>query len=79
MTAEKALEQARESMRLAEVRYKAGRLRRSSRSFDAQTALTQAETNHVNAVYDYYTSLAQFEKAVGGTTQMAKLIESGKQ
>ncbi len=73
--AQKALEQARESMRLAQVRYKAG-VSTQVEVFDAQTALTQAETNHVNAVYDYYTALAQLEKAVGGRTQMAKLTES---
>lgn len=74
-TAEKALEQARESMRLAEVRYKAG-VSTQIEVFDAQTALTQAETNHVNAMYDYYTSLAHLEKAVGGPTQIARLLES---
>lgn len=73
--AEKALDQARESMRLAEVRYKAG-VSTQVELFDAQTALTQAETNHVNAVYDYYTAMARLEKSVGGATQMAKLIES---
>ncbi len=73
--AEKALEQARESMRLAEVRYRAG-VSTQLELFDAQTALTQAETNHVNAVYDYYTAMAQLEKAVGGPDQMAKLIGS---
>jgi len=73
--ATQALAQARESMRLAEVRYKAG-VSTQVELFDAQTALTQAETNHVNAVYDYYTAMAQLEKAVGGPTPMAKLIES---
>lgn len=73
--AQKALEQARESMRLAEVRYKAG-VSTQLELFDAQTALTQAETNHVNAVYDYYTAMARLEKAVGGPTQMAKLMAS---
>lgn len=77
----KTLDQARESMRLAEVRYKAG-VSTQVELFDAQTALTQAETNQVNAVYDYYTAMAQLEKAVGGPDQMAKLIASavnGKQ
>lgn len=71
--AEKALDQAREGMRLAEVRYK-GEVSTQLELFDAQTALTQAETNHVNAVYDYYTAMAQLEKAVGGPDQLAKLI-----
>lgn len=75
--AEKALEQGRESMRLAQVRYKAG-VSTQVEVFDAQTALTQAETNHVNAVYDYYTAMARLEKAVGGATQMAKLLESSR-
>ncbi len=73
----KGLDQARESMRLAQVRYKAG-VSTQVEVFDAQTALTQAEVSHVDAVYDYYTAMAHLEKAVGGRTQLAKLIESSK-
>jgi len=75
--AEKALEQAREAMRLADVRYKAG-VSTQLEIFDARAALTAAETNHVSSVYDYHIALAQLEKAVGGRTQMAKLVGGGQ-
>jgi hypothetical protein len=32
---------------------------------DAQTALIQAETNRVNAQYDYLGSLARLSRAIG--------------
>ncbi len=41
---------------------------------DARAALTLAETNHVNALYDYHIATARLERAVGGETQMARLI-----
>ncbi|MDH7482271.1 MAG: TolC family protein [Armatimonadota bacterium] len=71
--AEKALEQARESMRLAQVRYQGG-VSTQVEVFDAQAALTLAQTNYVNAIYDYQIALAQLERAVGGPSQMAKLL-----
>ena len=71
--AEKGLEQARESMRLAQARYKGG-VSTQIEVLDAQAALTLAETNYVNAQYDYQVALARLERAVGGATQMAKLI-----
>lgn len=73
--AEKGLEQATESMRLADVRYKGG-VSTQLELLDAQTAMTLAKTNHVNAVYDYQVALAKLERAVGGQTQMAKLLEN---
>jgi len=72
--AEKALEQARESMRLAQVRYQGG-VSTQVELFDAQSALTLAETNYVNAIYDYQVSLAKVEHAVGGPDAMAKLLD----
>jgi outer membrane protein TolC len=71
--AEKALEQARESMRLADVRYKGG-VSTQVELFDAQSALTLSDTNYVNGLYDYQVSLAKVEHAVGGPTHMAKLL-----
>ncbi|HUV03712.1 MAG TPA: TolC family protein [Armatimonadota bacterium] len=71
--AEKGLEQARESMRLAQARYKGG-VSTQIEVLDAQAALTLAETNYVNAQYDYQVALAKLERAVGGATQMARLI-----
>jgi outer membrane protein TolC len=71
--AEKGLEQARESVRLAQVRYKGG-VSTQLEVLDAQAALTIAETNHVNAYYDYQVALARLERAVGGSAQFAKLV-----
>ena len=71
--AEKGLEQARESMRLAQVRYEGG-VSTQVEVFDAQAALTLAETNYVNALYDYQVALAKLERAVGGHAEIAKLL-----
>jgi len=73
--AEKGLEQARESTRLAQARYKGG-VSTQVEVLDAQAALTLAETNHVDAQYDYQVALARLERAAGGATQMVKLIGS---
>jgi len=62
--AEKEVEQAKEGLRLARVRYEAG-VGTSLEITDAQVALTQAENNHVNAIYDYRTARARFLKAIG--------------
>lgn len=72
--AEKGLEQGREAMRLAQVRYK-GEVSTQVEVMDAQAALTLAETNYVNALYDYQVALAKLERAVGGREHMARLIQ----
>jgi outer membrane protein TolC len=56
--------QAREALRLANVRFRAGVDTQLSVN-DAQTALTQAETNAVNAQFDYLAALARLSRAVG--------------
>jgi outer membrane protein TolC len=56
--------QAREALRLANVRFQAG-VGTQLDVNDAQTALTQAETNQVNATYDYLGALARLSRAVG--------------
>lgn len=56
--------QAREALRLANVRYQAG-VGTQLEINDAQTALTQAETNQVNARYDYLSAIARLNRAVG--------------
>ena len=71
--AEKGLQQAREAMRLAQVRYQGG-LSTQLEVLDARAALTLAETNHVNATYDYQIALARLERAVGGKEQFASLL-----
>ncbi|MCW3052115.1 MAG: outer membrane protein [Chthonomonadales bacterium] len=64
------LAQAREASRLAQVRYNAGVSQAVGVSpilelSTAQTSLTQAESNLVNALYDYNTARAQVDRAVG--------------
>ncbi|HLJ57498.1 MAG TPA: TolC family protein [Chthonomonadaceae bacterium] len=68
--ANQALSQAQEAFRLARVRYNAGVSAQAGISpllevSDAQAALTQAETNRVNALYDYNESRARLDKAIG--------------
>ena len=64
------LSQAREASRLAQVRYSAGVSQTVGVSpileiSAAQTSLTQAQSNVVNALYDYNTARAQLDRAVG--------------
>ncbi|HXG35745.1 MAG TPA: TolC family protein, partial [Dehalococcoidia bacterium] len=64
------LVQAEEQYRLAQVRYKAGVTLTPGASplleiSDAQTALTQAQTNQVNAQYDVQNARARLERALG--------------
>lgn len=55
---------AREQMRLAQDRYRLG-AGSSLEVSDAQAAVARAETDYVNAVYEYHKSIAQLELAVG--------------
>ncbi len=57
-----ALRQARENLDLAEGRYKTG-VGNIIELTDAQTSLTTAEANHVQALYTYKTTVAALEKA----------------
>ena len=64
------LTQARESARLARVRYAAGVSQQAGVSpmlelSDSENSLSQAESNQVNALYDYNSARAQLDKAVG--------------
>lgn len=63
-TAWASVEEARESFRLAGVRYREG-VDTQLAVNDAQTALVQAETNAVNARFDYLAALARLTRAVG--------------
>lgn len=63
-TAKKTVAQAKEGLKIAEVRYKAG-MGTSVERLDAQLALTQAETSHVQALYNYNLAKAQLQKALG--------------
>lgn len=63
-TAAASVEQAREAFRLAGVRFRAG-VDTQLAVNDAQTALTQAETNLVNGRYDYLNALARLSRVLG--------------
>ena len=56
---------ADEAYRLANVRYQNG-IGTILDVVNAQAQLAQAQTNLLNAQYDYQTSLAQLTRAVGG-------------
>ncbi|MEW5744632.1 MAG: TolC family protein [Nitrospirota bacterium] len=61
---ERTLEQAREDMRVSEGRYREG-VGNILEVNDAQTALTQARTNHVVALYDIVNAQARLDRAIG--------------
>lgn len=68
--ANRALAQAQEGFRLARVRYDAGVTLQAGISpqlelSDAQTALTQAQNNQVNALYDYNNARSRLDRATG--------------
>lgn len=63
----KTLEQAEEDMRVSEGRYKEG-LGNILEVSDAQTALTQAKTNNVVALYDIANTGAKLDRAIGKET-----------
>jgi outer membrane protein TolC len=73
--ATQALVEAKESKRLADLRYKGG-LSTQVEVLDAQAALTLAQTNYVTAQYDCQVALAKLEHAVGGHDQMGKIAVS---
>ena len=58
------VEQARESLRIANLRYENGIIT-SVEFTDAQLALTQAEVNRLQSLYDYVVGLKKLEKAIG--------------
>ncbi len=64
LSQEKNVEQAQESVRIAELNFSEG-LATSLDVSSAQVALAQARTNYAQAQYDYVVSLAQLDKAKG--------------
>ena len=64
LSQQKNVEQAREAVRIAELNYAEG-LATNLDVSTAQMALSQARTNHSQALYDCVISQAQLEKAVG--------------
>jgi TolC family type I secretion outer membrane protein len=66
----KTVEQAEESLRLAEARFRAG----TGTQLDvlsAQTALTDARTNEIQALYEYNVAIATLERVTGMTVRGA--------
>lgn len=61
---EKAVEQSAEALKMAQARYESGQATNLD-VLDAQLALTQAQTNRIQAVHDYLVSLAALERAAG--------------
>jgi outer membrane protein len=64
----KTVEEAEESLRLAEARFRAG----TGTQLDvlsAQTALTDARSNEIQALYDYNVAVASLERATGATVK----------
>ena len=61
---EKNIDEARESVRVAELNYGEGLITITDLGA-AQVALSQARINYLRAIFDYAISLAQLEKAVG--------------
>ena len=61
---EQGIKDSKESFRIAQVKYNEG-IATNIEVIDAQSALIEAETNHLNALYDYNTSRAALIKAMG--------------
>lgn len=64
---ETIVEEAQESMRLTQERYQVGQSTTND-LLDARTALVRAEGNRAQAGWDYYTALADFQRAAGVLT-----------
>ena len=69
-TQKKTVEEAEEGLRLAEVRYRTGSGTQLE-VLSAQTALTEARSNEVQAMYDYNVADATLQRAVGATVKVA--------
>jgi outer membrane protein TolC len=59
---EETVQQAEESLRIANLRYKNGIIT-NVELMDAELAYTQAQTNQFNALHDYAIAVAKLEKA----------------
>lgn len=67
-TSKVAVDQGQEDFKIAQVRYTAG-VGTNLDVMDAQVALTKAKTNYIQALYDYNTSKADLERAMGVPVQ----------
>lgn len=73
--AQTAFDTAKESMRLADVRYKGG-VSTLIEVLDAQQALSVASVGYVTSLYDYQDSVARLEKATGGPEPFMQMIKN---
>jgi len=64
LSQEENVNQAKESLRIANVQYQKGMLT-NLELMDTEYALTVAETNHLQALSDYLIAKASYEKAIG--------------
>jgi outer membrane protein TolC len=63
-TARVAVQQAKENLRMSELRYK-NQISTNTDVLDARTLLSQTETNYYRAIYEYNIGLAGISRAVG--------------
>jgi len=68
---EKTVEQAEESLRLAEARFRAG-TGTQLEVLSAQTALTEARSNEIQALYDCNVANATLDRVTGSTVRQAQ-------
>jgi outer membrane protein len=64
---EKNISQARKALSIAETRYKNG-VGTQLELLDTQVAMTRAQTNYAQAMYDYLVAKAEWQYAVGMPT-----------
>jgi outer membrane protein len=72
--AESALNTAKEAYRQAKARYRAGEGTNTD-VLDVRTALSRAEANHTQALFDYNVALAALNRAVGIVVEQADIKE----
>jgi outer membrane protein TolC len=68
ISADKTIEQAQEGFRIANVRFAAG-VSTNLEVVQAQAALSQAEANRIQALFNVNIARAQLERAAGGTVE----------
>lgn len=71
-TTRKAVEQAREALRLARLRFQAG-VGTQTEVIDSQRDLTRAEANALNAITAYNLALARIKRAVSNVNNLARV------
>lgn len=69
-TSSVAVDKAQEDFKIAQVRYSAG-VGTNLDVMDTRVALTQAQTNYIQSLYDYNTSKASLDKAMGIAVERA--------